>query len=158
MAFGYYGTILTVTRVFEEDGVGNDGNLEFNYTSIFISSAAEFVGLTFVIMTVESVGRIWPMSLNFLLGGTFVLILALSAANGNVSGTFLTANAFFARSVEMGASCLLWVTTAEVLSTEIRSTGNQRLISHLAVIFKGNLLLLYVHYKQVIVQQMLLLE
>jgi uncharacterized membrane protein (DUF4010 family) len=130
MAFGYYGTILAVTRVFSEEAQDENGRLTFNYEAIFISSAAEFVGLTVVVLAVDKVGRVWPMTLNFVLGGTFVLILSLLADSGSESDFLLTSTAFMGRAVEMGASCLLWVTTAEVLSTEIRTTGKCIRLGH----------------------------
>lgn len=124
MAFGYYGAIMIITRVFEDDRHTDEtGNPVFNFRSIMISSSAEFLGLTTVILTVERIGRIRPQAFCLILGGILSLILSILASSGSV--TVLTVVSFFTRSVEMGASCLLWVTTAESLATEIRATGEQ---------------------------------
>ena len=123
MAFGYYGTIMIITRVFEDDSHADNGDPMFNFKSIVISSSAELLGLTVVILTVERVGRIRPQVICFFLGGVFSLILSISASSGSV--ILLTAISFCAKSVEGGASCLLWVTTAESLTTDIRATGKR---------------------------------
>jgi len=121
MAFGYYGVILLITRVFQEKSPGQEPL--FNFSSILVSSSAEFLGLTASIIIVESVGRIRPQALFFFGGGIFSLLLSLSASAG-LSVYFLTAIAFCLKVAEMGASTLLWVTTAESLPTEIRTTGH----------------------------------
>ena len=114
------GVILLVTRVFQEKSPGQEPL--FNFSSILVSSSAEFLGLTASIIIVESVGRIRPQALFFFGGGIFSLLLSLSASAG-LSVYFMTAIAFCLKVTEMGASTLLWVTTAESLPTEIRTTG-----------------------------------
>jgi MFS family permease len=124
-AFAYFGTILATTRVFEDDtdeaGQG-DAAPTFNFSAIFISCTAEIVGLTFVIFTVDSYGRIKSQMLFYTLGGLCVFALCLPALVGKVG--MLTFIAFCARMCEMGASCLTWVMTSEVLTTDIRTTGH----------------------------------
>jgi MFS family permease len=124
-AMGYYGTILTVTRVFDADaveGAADGGTPEFDYKAIFISASAEIVGLFVVIQTVDSIGRIPSQVMAYLGGGVFLFSLSMLAdsANANV----LTVLAFFGRAFEMMGSCVTWVSTAEILPTEIRTTGH----------------------------------
>jgi hypothetical protein len=116
------GVILLITRVFQEKNPNHDDEPLFNFHSIIVSSSAEILGLTASILIVERVGRIKPQALFFALGGAFSFILSLSASSGS-SVVFLTIISFCLKMFEMGSSTLLWVTTAESLPTEIRTTG-----------------------------------
>lgn len=55
-------------------------------------------------------------------GGTLLFFLSMSA--GSASNQTLTVLAFFTRAFEMMGSCVTWVSTAEILTTEIRTTGH----------------------------------
>mmetsp|Transcript_9188 Transcript_9188/g.19611 ORF Transcript_9188/g.19611 Transcript_9188/m.19611 type:complete len:522 (+) Transcript_9188:142-1707(+) len=122
-AIGYYGTILAVTRVFDpEAGENIGGTPGFDYKAIFISASAEIVGLVVVIQTVDSIGRIPSQVTAYICGGIFVFSLSMVANTANT--TVLTILAFCARAFEMMGSCVTWVSTAEILSTEIRTTGH----------------------------------
>mmetsp|Transcript_24391 Transcript_24391/g.44054 ORF Transcript_24391/g.44054 Transcript_24391/m.44054 type:complete len:518 (-) Transcript_24391:34-1587(-) len=125
-AIGYYGTVLAVTRIFDADADegadAQDGTPTFDYQAIFISASAEILGLFVVIQTVDSVGRIPTQAMSYIFGGIFLFSLAMSA--GTASNNLLTVLAFCARAFEMMGSCVTWVSTAEILPTEIRSTGH----------------------------------
>ena len=124
-AIGYYGTILAVTRIFDdEEVVEGDGHgvPHFDYRAIFISASAEVLGLFVVIQTIDSFGRIPSQCASYICGGIFLFSLSMSA--GTANNTILTILAFFARAFEMSGSCVTWVSTAEILSTEIRTTGH----------------------------------
>jgi len=121
-SFAYYGTILAVTRVFQDNSDNSDGTPNFNFEAIFISCTAEILGTTIIIFSVDSIGRIRSQQLSYTLGGLCVFMLCLPSLKGSV-GT-LTVLAFVARVFEMAASCLTWVTTVEILTTEIRTTGH----------------------------------
>lgn len=125
-AIGYYGTILTVTRIFDADAVegadAHGGTPNFDYRAIFISASAEILGLFIVINTVDTFGRIPSQAASYIFGGLFLFSLTMSV--GTANNTVLTVLAFFARAFEMMGSCTTWVTTAEILSTEIRTTGH----------------------------------
>lgn len=125
-AIGYYGTILAVTRVFDPEAGENidahGGTPGFDYKAIFISASAEIVGLVVVIQTVDSIGRIPSQVTAYICGGIFVFSLSMVANTANT--TVLTILAFCARAFEMMGSCVTWVSTAEILSTEIRTTGH----------------------------------
>mmetsp|Transcript_6521 Transcript_6521/g.14754 ORF Transcript_6521/g.14754 Transcript_6521/m.14754 type:complete len:537 (+) Transcript_6521:201-1811(+) len=123
-SIGYYGTILTVTRIFDADVEGADaqGVPSFDYKAIFISASAEIFGLFAVTQTIDSFGRIPSQVTSYIFGGIFLCSLSLSA--GSLSNNSLTVLAFFARAFEMMGSCVTWVSTAEILPTEIRTTGH----------------------------------
>lgn len=121
----YYGTIQTITRVFDSDaidGAESGGTPEFDYKSIFISSSAEILGLLVVMHTVDTVGRTNSQVISFLVGGVCVFIVGMLASSSN--WVILTVLSFFARACMMAGSCSTWVTTAEIYSTEIRTSGH----------------------------------
>jgi len=125
-AIGYYGTILTVTRVFDADDVEGaetqGGTPDFDYQAIFISASAEILGLFVVIQTVDSFGRIPTQAMSYVGGGIFLFSLSMFAETADRH--VLTGLAFCARAFEMAGSCVTWVSTAEILTTEIRTTGH----------------------------------
>lgn len=126
-AIGYYGCILLVTRVFDAEAVeaaerGEGGTPTFDYRAIFISASAEVLGLFIVIHTVDRMGRIPSQTASYIFGGGFLFSFAMLA--GTASNSTLTGIAFCARMFEMMGSCVTWVSTAEILTTEIRTTGH----------------------------------
>lgn len=121
-AIMYYGTLMTVTLVFQD--VRNDGDgYSFDYGAIFASCSAEFFGTTLVILTIDSIGRIPSQVTTFLLGGISVCLLCF-AQSLLVPRIVLIVFAFLARLFIMAASCTTWVSTAEILTTDIRTTGH----------------------------------
>ena len=133
LAFSYYGTIMIVTRVFEEDNDSNnddsisnddddDDSVSFDYLAIFISSTAEFFGTTLVILTVDVWGRVMSQVIFYCFGGLFLYLLCMFA--DNASNTTLTAFAFMARIFTMASTCCTWVAAAELFGTEVRTTGH----------------------------------
>ncbi len=125
-AIGYYGSILAVTRVFDPDAAEDaeflEGSPDFDYKAIFISASAEIFGLFIVIQTVDSIGRIPSQVASYIMAGIFMFTLAMSV--GSANNTILTILAFLCRAFEMMGACVTWVTTAEILPTEIRTTGH----------------------------------
>jgi MFS family permease len=122
----YYGTILAVSIVFtkvEEDRYGNDAGYVFDYPAIFISASSEFVGLIMVLATIDRWGRIPTQTFTYTLGGFSCLFLCYAAHFG-ASRTLLVVLAFVARMAMMGATCTTWVSTSEILTTDIRATGH----------------------------------
>ena len=109
-AFGYYGTVMAVTRVFasykhnnitqdEEHlysghsrfllstaritNIGDgDNGFDFDYSAIFFTSVAEFLGTTAVILKVESWGRIPLQVSNVLPNKVLVLPNHMKTARG----------------------------------------------------------------------------
>eukprot|EP00536_Pseudo-nitzschia_multiseries_P012860 jgi/Psemu1/260965/estExt_Genewise1Plus.C_5120039 len=126
-AFGYYGTLMAITEIFDsqrEPGVeGQQSSNNFDYGAIFVSSSAELVGTTIAIFFVDSLGRI-PLQLGaYAMAGISVYSLYLSAAHG-AHRNVLIALGFGARIFEMTGSCASWISTAEILTTEVRTTGH----------------------------------
>jgi putative MFS transporter len=123
-AFLYYGTILAVTLIFSSDKEARaNGTYEFDYTAIFASSSAEIVGLTVVIFTVDTIGRIPSQTFCYIGGGSSVFLMCLFASMNSHRGILLSFS-FLSRLFMMGATSLTWVSTSEILSTEVRTTGH----------------------------------
>jgi len=133
MAFSYYGTIIAVTRIFrykngdndnDDGGKDNDNDaVSFDYSALLISSLAEIVGTMLVISLVDRVGRIPTQVCSYGIGGSSLLILCLFSAF-DMNRALLVVVAFICRVCEMAGSCVTWISTAEILPTEIRSTGH----------------------------------
>lgn len=127
-AMGYYGTILAVTRIFDEDAMNSAQNQDgeephFNYRAIFISASAELFGLIIVIHTVDSLGRIPSQVMSYIFGGVCLFTLSM-VSTVTSSSALLTILSFLARAFEMMGSCVTWISTAEILTTDIRTTGH----------------------------------
>eukprot|EP00521_Asterionellopsis_glacialis_P010851 CAMPEP_0195303202 /NCGR_PEP_ID=MMETSP0707-20130614/32406_1 /TAXON_ID=33640 /ORGANISM="Asterionellopsis glacialis, Strain CCMP134" /LENGTH=551 /DNA_ID=CAMNT_0040366683 /DNA_START=392 /DNA_END=2047 /DNA_ORIENTATION=+ len=145
-AIGYYGTILAISRIFStstsySEGEGQNDQYQnnedqatgdtydFNYVSIFQSCMGEVAGLTLVVFTIDRAGRILSQVVSFGCAGICVFLLCFladpaTAARIQVPHGVLVVLAFLARAFEMSATCVTWVSTAELLSTEIRTTGH----------------------------------
>ncbi len=76
-----------------------------------------------VILAVDRAGRIPTQVLSYSLAGISVCVLCTLASNG-APRLLLIALGFTARVFEMGGTCVTWVSTAEILTTEVRSTGH----------------------------------
>ena len=122
--FGYYGTIMTTTRVFADHQSSRSIGYGFDYTAIFVSSAAELIGLTLVIVAVDRIGRIPSQVLSYFLAGVSLFFLCTAASWGTSSRWMLVALGFAARIFEMSGTCVTWVSTAEILTTDVRGTGH----------------------------------
>ena len=147
MAFGYYGIVMATTRIFASEETANRNSLNnhdrsrtigedygataktdiptFDYGAIFVSSSAELIGITIVVVLVDIAGRIPLQVVSFAIAGVCLFTLCYLAAHG-ASRQVLIAFGFLNRIFEMAASCVTWVSTAELLPTEIRTTGKER--------------------------------
>ena len=149
LGFLYYGVILAVSIVFtneeemEDEANGGNGNgngsYDFDYVAIFISASSEIFGLIIVLYTIDKFGRISSQTISYRIGGIatflmgilYVIFYNISASNDNneddttyLHRYILIGLAFIARMAMMGASCTTWVSTSEILPTDIRSTGH----------------------------------
>jgi len=135
------------------NGNGNGGSssssYDFDYVAIFISASSEIVGLIVALSTIDTFGRIPSQTTSYRMGGVATFLMGIvyysyydySRSNNtnddnNEDGTdgdtnednyyryVLIGLAFLARMAMMGASCTTWVSTSEILPTEIRSTGH----------------------------------
>ncbi|GAX23680.1 hypothetical protein FisN_12Hh254 [Fistulifera solaris] len=124
-AFGYYGTVMAITNVFAHSDKNHqtDRTYHFDYTAIFMSSAAEMVGTTLAIWAVDRVGRIPSQVVSYLIAGFSISAFCMLASTGS-HHIMLLGLSFLARVFEMSATCITWVSTAEILTTEVRGTGH----------------------------------
>lgn len=82
-------------------------------------------GTTVVLLTVDRLGRIPSQVVSYLGGGIAVFAMCMGAnAPDTVSREFLICMGFLARMFFMAATCTTWVSTAEILATEVRATGH----------------------------------
>jgi hypothetical protein len=119
---------MSTTRVFESSSnhsSNSKSSESFDYGAIFVSSSAEIVGTTMVILLVDRVGRIPTQILSYALAGIFVFLLCTLAGSLDERPEFmLVALGFSARVFEMAGTCVSWVSTAEILTTDVRGTGH----------------------------------
>lgn len=126
--FSFYGTILTMTRIFDYESAeyyyyADEDAPDFDYFALFLSSAAEIFGTAASIVFIDKIGRIKSLVLFFILGG--LSVFSLCAVDGFTEDRWAVISfALIARAAEMGAACVTWVVTVELLSTEILSTGH----------------------------------
>ena len=128
-AFGYYGTLLAITRVFEKDenhlspssqgdtipssqgdmipssqgDTIDSSDYDFDYSAIFLSSSAELVGTTLVVLLVDRVGRISAQVGCYLSAGVSVCLLCVLSASDYPRSAVVILG-FIARAFEMGAT------------------------------------------------------
>jgi MFS family permease len=127
-AMCYYGAIMIIARIFEAEhsqgDYGDDSNLQssFDYSAIFISSSAEAMGTAIAMCLVDRIGRIPTIAGSYFAGGIvlFLLCFFLDQLGRSIAVTL----SFMSRVFEMIASCTVWISTAEIFTTEIRSTGH----------------------------------
>jgi hypothetical protein len=99
---------------------------EFDYSGIFISSSAELVGTTMVILLVDRAGRIPSQLVCYTAAGICIFLLTFLASMTTSTGNRLEliALGFILRAFEMAGTATSWVATAELLTTEIRASGH----------------------------------
>ena len=87
----YYGSILSITKIFDDETKQNatlalsangttiastmTETTNFDYSAIFISSSAELLGTTFVILLVDRVGRIPSQVVSYALAGACIFLM-----------------------------------------------------------------------------------
>jgi MFS family permease len=131
-AFVYYGSIYVVTLIFAKTEQNEEGKAtySFDYEALFASASSEVAGTTLVILLIDRIGRTNTQVLSYVGGGISVLILCLLATprdahgNADTSRSVLMTFAFLSRLFFMGGTCSTWVSTAEILTTEVRTTGH----------------------------------
>lgn len=127
--FLYYGVILTVSLVFTNEKTTADDSYNFDYAAIFFTSSAELIGLLVVFCIIDLIGRIPSQTMAYRIGGVSTCLMCLLCAR-RIDHDFsfyrptLIALAFLSRGAMMASCCTTWVSTSEMLATEIRSTGH----------------------------------
>jgi len=119
--FSYNGVVLAITRVFQNDS-SKGGTVSFNFGSIFVSALAEILGVFISAFTLDRAGRISSQVAYFALAGISVTGMLFMDPSNELKG-FKTFYALSARTFETSATCITYITVVEVLTTEIRSTG-----------------------------------
>ena len=95
-----------------------------------MANAAEIVAIIFMVMYVDKLGRIPIQTFCYFGGGVLVVILCLLTAKRDTTAhqqfmcVTMVILAFGVRMLNMAASCTTWVSTAEIFTTDIRSTGH----------------------------------
>jgi MFS family permease len=137
-AFLYYSTILATALVFSNDEKGSSASksnkIDIDYEALIISCSAEFFGTTFAILLIDRLGRIGLQNISLIFGTAFaVTMLIVFNFNSSLMSLpndqdrrrfFLIALSFLARWFMMSLTSTCWVATAEILPTEIRTTGH----------------------------------
>ncbi|KAG2385882.1 hypothetical protein C9374_003031 [Naegleria lovaniensis] len=116
-ALGYYGVVVITPIYFG----GNSKDIKSGYISTIIVSAAELPGLLLSYSIINSFGRKKTTAIMFLACGLCLACLMIPIPK--VYNWLPTIYAVGARMSIMGASCVLWVYTPEVFTTNIRSLG-----------------------------------
>ncbi|CAB9520080.1 Synaptic vesicle 2-related protein [Seminavis robusta] len=128
-AFLYYGTVIAVTLAFYNNN-NNDSDTDtdnnphsFDYLAMIVSSSAELAGVTLVKFTVDRWGRMYCMKQYFTAGGILVFVLCLRTST-NTTRLERIVWAFLARFFVYSGSLCVWIATAELLPTQLRTTGH----------------------------------
>jgi MFS family permease len=119
--FTFYGSIQTVTRIFDN---ADGEEMDFDYAAIFISSSAELLGIYLTIQLIDRIGRVKTLTWAFLWSGFSLFLLCALDQINYVERRVLVLFAIVGRASEMSAACVTWTVTAELLSTELLSTGH----------------------------------
>jgi MFS transporter, putative metabolite:H+ symporter len=127
-AFVYYGTIFVITMIFaanDENKNDNDQEYSFDYKAIFAAGSAEWIGTSIALYTIDRYGRIPSQVMSYSAGGLLVWILCiLQELDSTPPRRVMILFVFGARLAFMCGSCTTWVSTAEMLTTDIRTTGH----------------------------------
>jgi len=119
----YYGTILAITIIFQKNEA-NSNELDFDYSAIFTSASAEIFGVLLVILTVDRWGRVPSQAWSYIVGGLCASSMCFGSSVWGWHDRTLAVLAFGARLFMMSASCVTWIITPELLTTEVRATGH----------------------------------
>lgn len=117
----YYGTILVTTEIFSHQ---HGGNVHFNFVDIGVATSSELVGICMLLYTVDRWGRVKSNSFTFLFSGLCIAALCFGTSTFHISVIAQLLLAYGARLFSMAASCVTWLCTPEILTTELRMTGH----------------------------------
>ena len=117
--FTYYGMILFTSRIYEVDTVEDDGVCSFDYSAIFVNTAAEVAGVSICALCIDSMGRINTTVGTYFMAGMFVFMLGMAKASSAVLVLSMISRMFI-----MSASNSVWVMTPELYDTDTRTLGH----------------------------------
>jgi Sugar (and other) transporter len=132
--YTYYSTVTVLTEIFASEDVsrrGGDNNADtysFDFGAILMSALSEVAGTTLGFMFVDLLGRVPCQVIPHAAGGVLICLTCILAS----SDTEVTASmrrllvfvAFLARMFFMCGSSVAWISTAEILSSQVRATGH----------------------------------
>jgi len=116
---------MVVTRIFDDSD--DPDSLDFDYVAIFVSSAAELLGTALTIQLIDRIGRVKTLVGAFFSAGISLFFLCILTDADIAPRAVLIAFALLGRAAEMASACVVWISTVEILTTEILSTGHSAL-------------------------------
>jgi len=118
MSFLTHGTISLAVSVFSNDHRQQD------YQGIF-TAASQFLSLFVLVFLIDGLGRSTTQCLVYALGGFLCLTISL-LEDYNVDGhpNVILILTFLAHTCMFGGKCTTWISTTEILSTNLRTTGH----------------------------------
>jgi len=131
VAFLYYGVVLLNTQLHVMDSEDSDGDIKClahgapdlsnsEYFEIFLDSFAEVPGVILAALCIDRIGRKKTMSYTLSLTGVMLFPLAFSASTNGAVRDFLL---FITRSSAFAAFTAIYVFSAEIYPTHMRSSG-----------------------------------
>ena len=117
--FTYYGMILFTSRIYEVDTGEDDGICSFDYSAIFVNTAAEAAGVSICALCIDSVGRVNTTVGGYFFAGMFVFMLGMAKSSSAVLALSMISRMFI-----MSASNSVWVMTPELYDTDTRTLGH----------------------------------
>ena len=119
------------TLVFTKDSTNQTStSYNFDYAAIFFSSTAELVGVVATILLIDRTGRMATQSVLYVIGGIMVFGMCWLANeqqdnnNDDKHRNAMIGFAFLARMCVMGGAQLTWIITAELIPTQLRTSGH----------------------------------
>ena len=118
------------------ENVNNAGasssSYDFDFAAIIITASSEIFGVVAVVSTIDTIGRVPSQTVAYRIAGIATFIMGIvyviwinNADNSNNYYRYsLIGFAFIARMAMMSANCTTWLSTSEMLTTDIRSTGH----------------------------------
>jgi MFS family permease len=118
MSFLTHGTMSLAVSVFSNDHRQQD------YQGIF-TAASQFLSLFLLVFLIDAVGRSSTQCLVYALGGILCLTISLlEDYHTNGHPNVLLVLTFLAHTCMFGGKCATWISTTELLTTEVRTTGH----------------------------------
>jgi hypothetical protein len=118
MSFLTHGTISLAVSVFSNDHRQQD------YQGVF-TAASQFLSLFVVVFLIDGLGRSSTQCLVYALGGVLCLTISLlEDYNSTGHPNVILALTFLAHTCMFGGKCTTWISTTEILATEMRTTGH----------------------------------
>lgn len=117
-----YRLMLTYIEIFQKyPSSQSQSSFTLNFVPIALYGLSAFVGVILAVRTVDVFGRITSQVIFFSFAGLTVFSMLM---RHSIKDALAITLAFVARGFEVAATSIMWLTTAEVLVTEIRTTGH----------------------------------